>query len=524
VRPIGLSGETVLSWVAAAVGLVGIVSAVTPEMAGRYDVVRAVLPPGTPHVARIAALAFGLALIWLSRSLARRRRRAWQLAVVAVIAVSLAHIAKGLDFEEALLGLVLLVALIRYRRRFDVPGDPLQIRPVLATGLALASAIGAAFALETARGAAFDRAADALTAVALLLGFCALQLWLRPLSERVRQSADERRQVRELVQRHGDDSLAFFALRRDKSWFFSPTRRSFLSYRVLGGAALVSADPIGDEREFPELLAEFRRVCHARGWRLALLSVRAELLPVTRELGLRSIKIGDEAVVQTARFSLEGRAIRKVRQSVARLERGGYRFRVVRAAEVEPALRSELEQVSARWRGASAERGFSMTMDDPFREPETLFAVAETDGGVGGFLHLVPAAHGRAYSLSAMRRLPTTPNGLMEFLIVKTIAWARERHVDELSLNFCVFTDMLDGPAWTPLHALLRRGLRVADRIFQIERLFVFNRKFEPEWRPRYLCFERVSDLGLVGLAYLRVESLLTPPGPWTRRTPAGTA
>jgi lysyl-tRNA synthetase class 2 len=443
---------------------------------------------------------------------------------VAVIAVSLAHLAKGLDFEEALLGLILLVALIRYRRRFDVPGDPLQIRPAVATGLALASATGAAFALEARGvGVAFDRAGDVLTAVALLLGFRALQLWLRPLSERVRQSAEERRQVRELIRRHGEDSLAFFALRRDKSWFFSPTRRSFLAYRVVGGAALVSNDPIGDEHEFPELLAEFQRVCHARGWRLALLSVREELLPVTRRLGLRSIKIGDEAVVQTEQFSLDGRAIRKVRQSVARLRRNGYRFRVVAAADVDPLLRTALEEVSASWRGASAERGFSMAMDDPYREPDTLFAVAETDSGVGGYLHLVPAAHGRAYSLSAMRRRPETPNGLMEFLVVETITWARERNVQEVSLNFCVFADVLEGAPRTPLHALLRRALRAADGMFQIERLLVFNRKFQPEWRPRYLCFERLSDLGLVGLAYLRVESLLTPPGPWTRRMAADT-
>ena len=152
-----------------------------------------------------------------------------------------------------------------------------------------------------------------------------------------------------------------------------------------------------------------------------------------------------------------------------------------------------------------------------------MFAVAETDREVGGYLHLVPAAHGAAYSLSAMRRRPTTPNGLMEFLVVETIAWAREQDVEELSLNFCVFGDVFDRAPPTPLHGLLRRGLRAADRLFQIERLLVFNRKFQPEWRPRYLCFERRSDLGLVGLAYLRVESLLTPPGPWTRRAAAGT-
>jgi lysyl-tRNA synthetase class 2 len=162
-------------------------------------------------------------------------------------------------------------------------------------------------------------------------------------------------------------------------------------------------------------------------------------------------------------------------------------------------------------------------MDDPYREPETLFAVAETDAGVGGYLHLVPSAHERAYSLSAMRRRPDTPNGLMEFLVVETIGWARARDVQELSLNFCVFADVLEGSPSTRLHGLFRRALRAGDRLFQIERLLVFNRKFQPEWRPRYLCFERLSDLGLVGLAYLRVESLLTPPGPWTRRAPAET-
>src|SRR5439155_15178751 len=180
-----------------------------------------------------------------------------------------------------------------------------------------------------------------------------------------------------LVRSHGQDSLAFFSLRRDKSYFFSPTRRSFLAYKVVGGAALGSGDPIGAADEFRDLLAEFRRVCHARGWRVALLSVRAELLPLTRELGLRAIKIGDEAVVRPAGFSLEGRAIRKVRQSVTRLEREGYRFRVVAAGEVETALREELESVSAAWRGSNVERGFSMAMDDQFREPETFFAIAE---------------------------------------------------------------------------------------------------------------------------------------------------
>ena len=54
--------------------MIGVVSALTPEMADRFRVVHGVLPPGFPTAARIGALAFGIVLIWLARSLAQRRR------------------------------------------------------------------------------------------------------------------------------------------------------------------------------------------------------------------------------------------------------------------------------------------------------------------------------------------------------------------------------------------------------------------------------------------------------------------
>jgi lysyl-tRNA synthetase class 2 len=512
-----LRGELVLAWAAAAVGATGIVSALTPEFANRSDFVRGVLPPGVPGAARIAALTFGLTLIWLSRSLARRRSRAWQLAVVLVVGLGISHLVKGLDFEEASLSLLVLVALFRFRNRFDVPGDPLFVQPLVVTALAFSTTVALVLVLDL-RGFRADRIEDTLVAFSLVLGFRALHLWLRPISELVRQSAEERRLVRKLVRSHGDDSLAFFSLRRDKSYFFSPTRKSFIAYKVVGGCALVSGDPVGDKTELPQLLGEFQRVCHTRGWRLALLSVSNDSLPAARSLGLRAIKIGDEAVVRPDGFSLEGRTIRKVRQSVTRLEREGFRFRVVAAGDVDAPLREELERVSAAWRGSNVERGFSMAMDDQFREPEPFFAIAERGSTVGGFLHVVPS--GRGFSLGAMRRSRDTPNGLMEYLIVELLGWARDRGAEEISLNFCVFADLLAQTPRNKLQSVARATLRVGDRVFQLERLLTFSRKFAPEWRPRYLCVERLSDLPLVGVAYLRVESLLTPPGPWAKRAP----
>jgi lysyl-tRNA synthetase, class II len=513
------SVERLLAWAAALVGVIGLVSALTPEMANRVEVVRGILPPGWPEAARVLTVAFGIGLIWLSRSLAKRRRRAWQLAVAVVVASAATHLAKGLDFEEATISLVLLGALVLGRRRFDVPGDPASVRPLLGLGVALAGVAAVVGGAELRGVELAHRTSDALLGLGVSCGFLALHLWLRPFGQAVAQTVAERRMARALVESHGSDSLAFFALRRDKSYLFSPSRRAFLAYRVVAGTALVSGDPVGEAGEIDELLAELRRLAQANGWRLAVVGASGEQLDRYRALGLKPVPMGEEAVLRPQEFSLEGRAIRKVRQSVSRLRKAGYTFRVVAADEIGPELGAELEDISVAWRGGRPERGFSMAIDD-LHVPGTVLAVAEDGSGrLGGFLHLAPSPAGGGWSLSAMRRRPDAPNGLTEFLVVETLAWAGDTGASELSLNFCALTDFLAPErVRTPVRRLVRRGLLLADNVFQLERLYSFNRKFFPEWRRRYICVERLTDLPAVGIAYLHAESLLVPPGPWGRR------
>ena len=405
-RRVRTTPESLLASGAAFVGLVGIVSSLTPELANRSDLVRGVLPPGVPAAARVGALAFGIALVWLSRSLSRRRRRAWQLAVALVVASAGAHLAKGLDFEEAMVSLLLLGALVRHRRRFEVPGDPATVRPLLTLGAALAAAGAASIAIELRGSELPDRAADLFAAVGLLLGFAALYLWLRPLSLAVVQTIGERGVVRALVDTYGRDSLSFFALRRDKSYLFSPNRRAFLAYRVVGGSALVSGDPVGDECEFDALLREMFLLARAHGWRLAVLGAAAEQLDRYRRLGLRPILIGEEAVLRPATFSLEGRAIRKVRQSVSRLTKAGYRLRIVAAEDADDRQRAVFDDVSRQWRGNQPERGFSMSIDDLYA-PGTLFAVAEHEDGNGRRVPPSRAGAGRRWLVVEHDAAPT---------------------------------------------------------------------------------------------------------------------
>ena len=507
---------TLLAWLAAGAGLLSIVSALTPEMADRLRLVQGVLPPGVPAAARTLVLALGFGTIWLSRGLARRKRRAWVLAVALVSASAIAHLAQGLDVEEAAVHLALLVALFRARRQFVAPGDPTTIMPLVQVAAAITIGIVCLLAELYLTDDTSIRIERALALVVGALAFRALWLWLRPPGA-APCSADAHDRATALVLERGEDSLAYFALRRDKAYFFSPSGRSFLAYRVIGGTALVAGDPIGDASERRELVAEFVRVARAKAWRVAIAGASSEALEDYAALGFKSLYLGDEAVIRPSEFTLDGRAIRKVRQSVSRLEKGGYQVRVLSIADADEGLRRDLEVVSREWRGNWPERGFTMAMDALFAYPDTVLAVAVgPNGSVGGFLQLVPSPASEGYSLASMRRRRDTPNGLMEYLITETIAWARAHAVAELSLNFAVFADFLRADEEArPLVRATRCVLLKGDRLFQLERLHSFNRKFFPHWRRRYFCFERWSDLPLAGLAYLHAESLLTPPGPW---------
>ena len=231
-----------------------------------------------------------------------------------------------------------------------------------------------------------------------LLGTSALAFllaeWLAPWRYRLQQEAHERRLAGALVQQWGVDTLAPFALRGDKSYFFSDDRSAFLAYRVVGGVAIVAGDPIGPGMRHCGLVRDFVDFAHRRGWRVAILGASESALEVYRSLGLRAAYHGDEAVVDTASFSLDGRPIRKVRQSVHRLVRCGFTARALRPSEIPAELRAELEDIARDWRGTAPERGFVMALDALFAlgDDDAMFVVGfdaqGTRGRPAALLHL----------------------------------------------------------------------------------------------------------------------------------------
>ena len=498
-----------------------------------------------------ATLIVGVLLVSLAHALRRRKHRAW-MGVVALLGVSSAvHLIRRETFGGVTLSLVLLVLLLVFRAEFYALSDPRSrwraIWTFWAMGIAdviLGLILVSARPHEVVGGnSLFERFNHVLLGLAgitgpmhfrsdhygdyvylslfglgLLTVLVTLYLFLRPAEPVAHLTSPQEEQVRDLLTKHGQrDSLGYFALRRDKSVLFSPTGKACIAYRVVSGVILASGDPIGDPEAWPGAIKAFMERAERYAWIPAVMGCSEQAGEIWhREAGMDALELGDEAVVEVADFSLEGRPMRNVRQMVNRIERQGYSCQVRRLTDIPAAEIVQIRRLACDGRSTETERGFSMALGrfgDP-SDGRCVVVTAVKDGEIRAVLNFVPWGTD-GLSLDLMRRDRSADPGLNELMIVAALREARALGVKRMSLNFAVFRSALERGERIGAGPVLRRwrGLLVfLSRWFQIESLYRFNAKFRPVWEPRFVAFRQTRDLPRIALAALEAEAFLVLP------------
>ena len=535
-------------WGAAAIlvtGIIDVLDSITPPLHGRLHVVEQYLPLRASVAAGALVAIAGLALFALGRGILRGQRRAWRVAVALLAGTVFLHIIAGADIEESLIAGAVLVFLLVNRKEFQAASDATSLRSALVTLAAVALGVavlttvsielfihlghhghplpwGTTFWAVSERFAGIttidlpDRADRFLTPALLTIGLClvAVTLFLltRPVVDRRLGSgrAAEFR-ARDIVKRHGATTLDYFALRSDKKWFFH--RDSLVAYAVYGGVCLISPDPIGPRNEREQVWGAFRAFADTHGWTTAVMGAGEEWLSTYRDSGMHNIYLGDEAVVRLQEFSLAGKHMKGLRQAHNRIAKYGYTVTFHDPAKIDRALTEELTALMRLSRQGEHERGFSMMLGRVFdpRDTGLLLTVVRTpDGTAAAMCQFVPATGIRGFSLDLMRRDPGDhPNGLLDFALCSTIEHLAARGFEGLSLNFAAMRSTLAGEKGDgTVQRAERWVLKRLSNFAQIESLWKFNAKYEPEWLPRYVVFDTAEHLVPVVMAILRAESL----------------
>jgi len=531
-----------LALATALAGLMNVVSALFPAFQWRYVLLRDLVPVRLINDSVIATAFFGILLILLADGLSKRHSRAMWLTLGILTASAVAHLTKGLDYEEALVCLALPGILFARRSDYVVASRPIRLR----NGLGLATSFALLYyaydlmgfrilsAWITPRPSFAGALLEPLRLIADLpvyhyhghqagwfgtslvvigsaaLGWAAI-LALRPLVPIHRSNALEHARARVIVRRHGSDTLSYFALRGDRSYFFNDVHTAFLSYKIWRNVALVGGDPIGAPQLLAGLTNQFLEFCDANALTPCFLGANGHHLGLYRSMGIRVLKIGEEALIRLQSFDISGLK-RKVRRAERHCLELGMTTRMFDAAALPQDYRDEALRVSKRWvrSKGGAERGFSMTLgripteDD--REARVLVAL-DACGRLIGFLTLVPVFGASGWSLDMMRRRMDAPNGLTEFMVIQAARQLQSEGAESLSLNFASLSSTEAQVSEPRAIASLRRFLfNNLSSVYQLKSLYQFNAKFEPEWSSRYLVYGDLIRSGRIFMAVIQAE------------------
>ena len=469
----------------------------------------------------------------------RGKSGAWCLAVLLFLLSIVLHILSGGQVLATVLTGVFITLLAACFRCFQAKSDPPSVRRgsvALFVGLGIVTlyTIGGLFALydqfeslidrfgievvllrlftnaplhliHGTQAFFFGRALPALCLSAVLYGIVMI---LRPVAAALFPNEQQRQAVAFLTRHYGRSSISYFALDPDKSYFFSASGKSVISYVLEGNVAVAVGDPIGPQEEMLSAIQQFMAFCQVQDWRVVFWQVRDALVDLYRTAGLHVLKIGEDAIITTRTFTLAGKAMANLRSSAKRAEKEGVRAIFWHGPVQDAGQRAQMEQISRTWLTGKGgvEMGFSMGRFDVHGDPHQISALAVDHANrVHAFVTFVPIYGRNGWGLDLMRRAEQAVPGTMERLLACSIEYLRRQGADIVSLGLAPLSD-----ANTTDHTFLGTSLDFLTHRFgnpgKNRSLFNFKQKFQPYWENRYLVYSSTLSLPKVGWALYRAH------------------
>ncbi|MBP1693065.1 MAG: hypothetical protein H6Q37_948 [Chloroflexi bacterium] len=534
-------GVRILAVLVGLMGVINVLSAVTPSLMNRLQFLEQYMPLEVQRGGHLVAALAGFALIVLAFALARRKRLAWILTLIVLTLSIISHMLKGLDYEESLFAAGLIALLLVMRDHFHARSDPPSVRQglwVLLASLTFTLAYGIAgfYLLDRHFSVNFGLWAATRQTVVMFTQFYdpglqpvthfgrffansiylvgaatfgyALYMLLRPVFIRRPASAAERVQARVIVEKYGHSSLARMLLFDDKRYFFTPGG-SVIGYALVGRIAVALGDPVGPPADLRSAVQGFKDLCERNDWMPVFYQTLPESLPLYLSISLDALCIGYEGIVNLVEFKLEGKEGKPLRAPINKLTKAGYTFAVHRPP-ISDELLAELRTISDEWLTTmhGTEKRFSLGwFDDDYIRSSPIAAVHAPEGWISAFANIVPEYQANEVGIDLMRRRKEMENGTMEFLFVFLFEWAKASGCQTFNLGLSALFGVGEGEDDPAIERVLHFVYENINQFYNFKGLHAFKEKFHPTWSPRYLIYPGAANLASAWLAVVRANS-----------------
>ncbi|HEV7505304.1 MAG TPA: bifunctional lysylphosphatidylglycerol flippase/synthetase MprF [Thermoanaerobaculia bacterium] len=485
-------------------GAILLVSGATPAVHSRLSWLKDALPLSVIEASHFVGSLAGVLLMFLAIGLQRRLDAAYQLTVVLLATGTVVSLAKGLDYEEAIVLAIMLAALLpchsHFNRKASLTAEPFTPGWSLAISIVLLGSVWLGFFAYkhvdysrelwwhfTLFGNAprFLRASVGVVAVAL--GVAVSRLLRTAPMEPSTPTEDELGKAAAVAAAF-PRTYSWLALIGDKQLLFHDSGKAFVMFGVEHRTWVSMGDPVGPDRERAELVWKFRELADRHhGW-TCFYQVNDKSLHLYADLGLTLIKLGEEARVPLTTFSLAGSSRKKLRWAQRKCTEEGCRFEVLTVEQAAPLL-PELERISDEWleHKNTREKAFSLGYFNQNYLRRFPLALIYRGDKIVAFANLWLGGEKEEISIDLMRHTADAPTGVMDYLFVELMLYGTAQGYRWFNLGMAPLSGLearTIAPLWSRLGAMV---FRHGEHFYNFQGLRQYKDKFEPVWESRYL-------------------------------------
>lgn len=521
-------------------GIVNIISAITPAIPSRLMLVRNLLPEDIIVISNSLVLVLGLILVMLSIFLLQGSKRAWYAAISITAFSFFGHLIKAVDFEEATLAFIAGSSLWYTRSFYKLKPSPNFISfnylvvlyaavAVMAYGVlgfyfidkkhfgidfhldqAITAVVKLFFLIDdkalvprTSFGARFEDSIYIAGACLILLVIFSL---LKPYFSKPFNSPEDFDTAKVILKKYGKSALDYFKVYPDKLLFFNPQRTGFISFKITRHFAMVLEDPVAENDQIRKELVElFETFCQENGFISAYYRVPESSLEFYKSLGRKSIPIGEEAVLNLTTFTMDGGKMKTTRSAVNRLSAEGFELKVYHAP-IKEGLLQKLEKVSEDWLRDLNQKEVAFTQgvfDTSILKEQTILTIEDQEEKVYAFLNLVPDYATGEATYDLIRKVDEAPNGVLDMLLAKTFLYLKAEGYTSVNMGLAPLSGMEDVN-------VAQKTIKYAYENFkmfgQFKGLRKYKDKFFPNWEKKYLIYSHNYHLLQAPRALKRVS------------------
>lgn len=521
-------------------GIINIVSVLTPAIADRLTWINNVLPVEAIHASNYLILITGLFLLVTAAFMLKGLRAAWWFAMFLSIISVIGNLTKAVDFEEALAALVVIAILIATRKEYYIKNNPrlrliglqtslLSIAFILLYGIvgfyfidkkhfnidfsliqSVRFTLQNYFLVGSSELVPVDNFARHFLASIKISGLLSIGFliytFIRPYIFETNVSPEENKSASELLKLYGRSELDYFKTYPDKLLFFTEKKNAFIAYRVSGSFAIALENPVAENSlAIKNCIVEFDKFCYEGGLKSIFYRVPEETLDIYQSLGKKYLFLGQAGIVDLAKFSLEGQSRKSLRNALNKIKDKGLKA-IVHNPPIKDGILQKLKSVSDEWLRDTGRKEIIFSQGMFAWEElkmQTIITVESAEEKIIAFLNIIPDYAEGEGTYDLIRKTTDAPNGIMDFLLVELFNYLKSQNYKSVNLGLAPLSG-LDDPQNFPEKSM-KYAYEKIKSFSHYKGLRDFKEKFSSHWQNEYLIYSHDYDLLQVPSALAKV-------------------